>query len=66
MTAPAYPDPDRLLARLTGPAGPQLSCEECFEQLDHYVELELDGANADAASSTANRMMSIIRIGRRP
>jgi hypothetical protein len=38
-----------LLARLTGPAGPELSCEECFEQLDHYVELELDRADADAA-----------------
>ena len=49
MTAPAFPDRDRLLARLTGPAGPQLSCEECFEQLDRYVELELAGADADAA-----------------
>jgi hypothetical protein len=40
-----------LLARLTGPAGPELSCEECFEQLDRYVELELelDRADADAA-----------------
>ena len=49
MTAPASPDADSLLARLIGPAGPQLSCEECFEQLDHYVELELVGADADAA-----------------
>jgi hypothetical protein len=49
MTAPASPDPERLLARLTGPAGWQLSCEECFEQLDRYVELELAGADADAA-----------------
>jgi hypothetical protein len=49
MTAPASPDPERLLARLTGPAGWQLSCEECFEQLDRYGELELAGADADAA-----------------
>jgi hypothetical protein len=42
MTAPK--DPRRLLARLIGPAGPELSCEECFEQLDRYVELELAGA----------------------
>ncbi len=42
-------EPDRLLARLTGPAGPELSCEECFEQLDRYVELELAGSDADAA-----------------
>lgn len=38
-----------LLERLLGPRGPELSCEECFEQLDRYVELELDGAGADAA-----------------
>jgi hypothetical protein len=49
MTGPPSPDLGRLLARLTGPAGPELSCEECFEQLDHYVELELDRADADAA-----------------
>jgi hypothetical protein len=39
----------RLLKRLLGPAGPEISCEECFEQLDRYVELELSGADADAA-----------------
>jgi hypothetical protein len=38
-----------LLGRLLGPAGPELSCEECFDQLDRYVELELSGADADAA-----------------
>ena len=26
----------RLLGRLLGPAEPELSCEECFEQLDRY------------------------------
>jgi hypothetical protein len=40
---------DRLLRALLGPAGPELSCEECFEQLDRYVELELAGSNADEA-----------------
>jgi hypothetical protein len=40
---------DRLLARLTGPPGPELSCEECFDQLDRYVELELAGSDADSA-----------------
>jgi hypothetical protein len=39
----------RLLARLTGPPGPELSCEECFDQLDRYVELELAGSDADSA-----------------
>jgi hypothetical protein len=42
-------DPDGLLARLTGPTGPEIGCEECFEQLDRYVELELAGSDADAA-----------------
>ena len=40
---------DRLLGRLLGPEGPELSCERCFEELDRYVELELAGADADAA-----------------
>ena len=38
-----------LLSRLLGPAGEQLSCEECFEQLDRFVELDLSGREADAA-----------------
>jgi hypothetical protein len=49
MTAPAYPNPDHLLSRLTGPRGPELGCEECFEQLDRFVELELAGRDAEAA-----------------
>jgi hypothetical protein len=42
-------DLNGLLDVLLGPEGPELSCEECFEQLDRYVELELDGADADRA-----------------
>jgi hypothetical protein len=49
MTAPAFPDRDRLLAALTGPRGPELTCDQCFEQLDRYVELELADADADTA-----------------
>jgi hypothetical protein len=49
MTTPAFGDGDRLLARLTGPPGPELSCEQCFEELDRYVELELSGSDADTA-----------------
>ncbi|TMK98269.1 MAG: zf-HC2 domain-containing protein [Actinobacteria bacterium] len=48
MSTPASHDQERLLARLTGPLGPEISCEECFEQLDRYVEAELAGADADA------------------
>jgi hypothetical protein len=42
-------EPGRLLARLTGPTGPELSCEECFDQLDLYVELELMSSDPDGA-----------------
>ena len=31
------------------PEGPEVGCDECFEQLDRYVELELAGEDADAA-----------------
>jgi hypothetical protein len=44
-----HDDPDRLLARALGPEGPELTCEECFAQLDRYVELELAGADAEAS-----------------
>jgi hypothetical protein len=33
------PSNDMLLERLLGPAGPELLCDECFAQLDQYVEL---------------------------
>jgi len=49
MSGTPMKDEARLLKRLLGPAGPELSCEECFDQLDRYVELELSGADADAA-----------------
>ena len=39
---------DALVARLLGPAAPEVSCEACFELLDRYVDLEVAGANADA------------------
>jgi hypothetical protein len=39
----------RLLGRLLGPEGPELTCDECFAQLDRYVDLELAGADADRA-----------------
>ncbi len=39
---------DPTLRRLLGPPGEQLTCEQCFEQLDEYVDLELSGRDADA------------------
>jgi hypothetical protein len=49
MSHNAPRDPRTLLARLIGPAGPELTCEQCFDQLNSYVELELAGSHADAA-----------------
>ena len=37
------------LAQMLGPAEPELTCDECFEALDRYVELERAGADADSA-----------------
>ena len=49
MSATPPDDADRLLARALGPAGPELSCEQCFAELDRYVEVEVAGGDADAA-----------------
>ena len=40
---------DDTIRGLLGPAGPEIGCDECFAQLDRFVELELAGADADAA-----------------
>jgi hypothetical protein len=40
-----------LFRRVLGPAGPELTCEACFEQVDRFVEVELrDGAAAAEAA----------------
>ena len=39
---------DQAIERLLGPTGYQVTCDECFELLDEYVELELAGVDADA------------------
>lgn len=39
---------DRKLRALLGPRGPEVGCDECFEQLDRYVEAELAGRDLDA------------------
>ena len=41
--------PEELIAALLGPAEPELTCEQCFEHLDCYVDVALGGADADAA-----------------
>jgi hypothetical protein len=40
---------NQVLGRILGPAGPEVGCEVCFDELDRYVELELAGKDADAA-----------------
>jgi hypothetical protein len=42
------PDLDLALLRLLGPAEPEIGCDECFEQLDRYVEAEFARWHADA------------------
>jgi hypothetical protein len=36
------------LKRLLGPPGYEVGCDDCFDLLDEYVELELTGQDADA------------------
>ena len=47
MSAPDHRE--TTLKRLLGPAEPEILCDECFEKIDHYVDLELRGADVDAA-----------------
>ena len=43
------PELKQALRRLLGSSEPEIGCDECFEQLDRYVELELVGEDADRA-----------------
>jgi hypothetical protein len=42
-------DLKQALGRLLGPAEPEVGCDDCFAELDRYVELEVAGGDADAA-----------------
>ena len=42
-------DLEQTLDRVLGPAGPEVGCDECFDRIDHYVELEVAGYDVDAA-----------------
>ena len=37
-----------VLGRVLGPGSPELTCEQCFDELDRYVELSLAGEAADS------------------
>ena len=43
------PDLTHALLALLGPGRPEIGCEECFEKLDRYVDLDLAGRDAEAA-----------------
>jgi hypothetical protein len=47
MTRPVNIDAARL-AQMLGPAERELTCDQCFQELDRYVELELAGADAES------------------
>ncbi|MGN6816564.1 MAG: hypothetical protein ACTHK3_10860, partial [Solirubrobacterales bacterium] len=38
---------NELLSRVLGPDAPELTCEQCFDELDRYVELVLAEERAD-------------------
>jgi len=40
---------DPRLKALLGPEGPELTCEQCFEHLDRFVDLELTGSDPESA-----------------
>jgi hypothetical protein len=42
------PDLKQALTRLLGPGEPEIGCDECFAELDRYVEAELAGKDAHA------------------
>ena len=39
---------DPALKRLLGPPGDELTCEQCFEMLDEYVDLDAGGIGAES------------------
>jgi hypothetical protein len=45
-----HPELNQALGRLLGPNEPEIGCDECFDVLDRFVELELAGADAEAAT----------------
>jgi predicted anti-sigma-YlaC factor YlaD len=42
---------DPAIERLLGPRGPEIGCDECFERLDEFVELDLERGVADAEAA---------------
>ena len=64
------PDLKQALGRLLGPAEPEVGCDECFDELDRYVELELAGAGRrrrdPRAARPPRRLPRLPRGARKP
>ena len=43
------PELEHMITRVVGGGEPEIGCDECFAELDRYVELELAGEDADVA-----------------
>ena len=44
-----HPGPTPLVELLLGPGAAEIGCDACFDELDRYVDLELQGKDAEAA-----------------
>jgi anti-sigma factor RsiW len=44
-----HPEFSPLVDRLLGPAAAEIGCDTCFDELDRYVDLQLEGTDADTA-----------------
>jgi anti-sigma factor RsiW len=44
-----HPELKQALGRLLGTGEREIGCDECFDELDRYVDLELAGSEAEAA-----------------
>ena len=45
----AHGDSRKAIEQLLGPGGFEVSCEQCFELLDRFVEIELAGEDPEAS-----------------
>jgi hypothetical protein len=66
MTEQERGDSGREFMRMLGPAGPEIGCDECFDQLDAYVELELTGVKADVAMPAMRAHLDPLDLARAP
>ena len=54
----------RALGRLLGPGEPEVGCDDCFAELDRYVELELAGVRKEHVDDDALRSGELVEQAR--